>query len=62
MSLGYLKRNDFSFSFHSKSGVLNIIKGSMMVLRGKRLENNLFQIMGSVVDGGSDAAAVTNDQ
>ena len=64
VSLGYLERSGFDFSFSCRfgSGVLNIMKGAMVVMRGKRLENNLYQIEGSMECRGSDTAATAHDQ
>ena len=62
LSLGYLQRSGFGFSFYSESGVLNIMKGAMVVMKGKRLENNLHQLVGSVIYGGSETAAAAHNQ
>ena len=62
MSLGYLERSSFSFSCHFESGVLNIIKGGMVVMRRNMLGNNLYQIEGSVECGISNTAVATHDQ
>ena len=60
VSLGYLERSGFDFSYCSESGVLNIMKGTMVMMRGKRLENNLYQIVRSVICGGSETAVATH--
>ena len=62
VSLGYLERNDFSFNCYFGIGVLNIIKESMVVMRGKRLENNLYQINGSMICGASATTATIDGQ
>nr|XP_019702058.1 uncharacterized protein LOC109504953 [Elaeis guineensis] len=62
VSLGYLERSRYSFSSRAKSGVLNISNGAMVVMRGRRLDNNLYRMEGSVVTGESDAAAAAQDQ
>ena len=62
VSLGYLERNGYSFSSRARSGVLNISNGAMVVMRGRRLDNNLYRMEGSVVIGESDAAAAAQDQ
>ena len=41
VSLGYLERSGYSFSSRARSGVLNISNGAMVVMRGRRLDNNL---------------------
>lgn len=61
VSLGYLEWNGYNFSSHSRSGVLNITKGAMVMVRG-RLENNLYRMEGSVVSEGSKAAAAQEQQ
>nr|XP_029117788.1 uncharacterized protein LOC114913309 [Elaeis guineensis] len=62
VSLSYLERSGYSFSSRARSGVLNISNGAMVVMRGKRLDNNLYRMEGSVVTGESDAAAASQDQ
>ena len=62
VSLGYLERSGYSFSSRARSGVLNISNGAMVVMRGRRLDNNLYRMEGSVVTGESDAAAAAQDQ
>ena len=57
MSLGYLEQSSFSFSSRVRSGVLNISNGTMVVMRGRRMENILYRLEGSVVTEESDAAA-----
>ena len=57
VSLGYLEWSGYSFSSHTRSGVLNISNGAMVVMRGRSMENNLYRIEGSVVTEESDAAA-----
>ena len=62
ISLGYLERIGCSFSSYARSGVLNISKGAMVVMRGRRLENNLYRLEGSVMTGDSDTATMVQDQ
>ena len=62
VSLGYLERSGYSFSSHARSGVLNISNRAMVVMRDKRIENNLFRMERSMVTGESDAAAAAQDQ
>lgn len=61
VSLGYLEKNGYNFSNHSRSGVLNITKGAMMVMRGRRMESNLYRMEGSVVIGRSETAIAAQD-
>ena len=58
VSLGYLERSGYSFSSRARSRVPNISNGAMVVMRGRRLDKNLYSMEGSVVIGESDAAAV----
>ena len=46
VSLGYLEK---SFIFRSNSMVLNVSKGSRIVMRERRLRSHLYQIEGSIV-------------
>ena len=62
MSLGYLEWSAYSFNSHAKSGMLNISNGAMIVMRGRRMENNLYKIKGSMVTEKSNAAAAAQDQ
>ena len=62
VSLEYLKRSSFNFSSRTKSKVLNISNGAMVVMRGRRMENNLYRLEGSVVTRESDTAAAVQDQ
>ena len=62
VSLGYLERSGYSFSSRARSGVLNISNGAMVVMRGRRLDNNLYRMEGSVVTEESDAAVAAQDQ
>ena len=59
--LGYLERSDCSFSSHARSGVLNISNGDMVVMRGRRLENNFYKMEGSMMTEKSDTAAAAQD-
>ena len=54
MSLNYLDRSGFSFSSHARSGVLNISNGAMVMMRGRRMENNLYRLKESMMIGESD--------
>ena len=62
VSLGYLEQWGYSFMSHARSEVLNISKGVMVLMRGRRIENNLYKMEGSIVIRESDAATVTQDQ
>ena len=62
VSLGYLEWSGYSFSSHVRSGVLNISNEAMVVIRDRRMENNLYRIERSVVTEESDTAAAVQDQ
>ena len=62
VSLDYLERRRFSFSGRARNGVLNISNRAMVVMRGRRMENNLYKLKESVVTGESDTAAAAQDQ
>ena len=49
ISLGYLEEQSYAFSSQTGSGCLKISKGTLVVMRGKRLSNNLYRMEGSVV-------------
>ena len=57
MSLGYLEWSSYSFNSHARSGVLNISNGAIIVMRDRRMENNLDRMEESVVTRESDVAA-----
>ena len=42
--------------------MLNILNRAMVVMRGRRMENNLYRMEESVVTGESDAAAAQDQQ
>ena len=62
VSLGYLERSSYSFSSCSRSGVLNISNEAMIVMRGRRMVNNLYKMEGSVMIEESDTTAAAQDQ
>ena len=49
VSLGYLEEK--GFIFRSNSGVLNVSKGNRIVMRGRRLRSQLYQMEGFIVSG-----------
>ena len=61
VSLGYLEHSGFNFSSRARSRVLNISNGAMVVMRGRRMDNNLYGVMGSVVMEESGIAVATHD-
>ena len=61
MSLGYLKYCGFNFNSRAISGILNISSGDMIVMRGRMMDNNLYQMVGLVVMEESGTVAATHD-
>ena len=59
--LGYLEHSGFNFSNRARSGVLNISNEAMIVMRGRRMDNNLYGMVGSVVMKESGTAIVAHD-
>ena len=49
ISLGYLEKQGYAFSSQSGSRNLKITKGALVVMRGRRLSNNLYRMEGSVM-------------
>ena len=62
VSLSYFEQSDYSFSSRVRSGGLNISNGAIIVMRCRRMENNLYRMEGSVVTGESDVVAAAQDQ
>ena len=58
ISLGYLERSGYNFSSCAKSGVLKISNGAMIVMRGRRIENNFYRMKKFMVTGEFDVAAL----
>ena len=44
ISLGYLERQGYVFGGQPGSGCLRITKGSLVIMKGRRMENNLYQM------------------
>ena len=61
VSLSYLEHYGFNFSSRARSGVLNISIEDMVVIRGRRMDNNLYGMVGSVVMEESDTTAMAHD-
>ena len=62
MSLGYLEWSGYSFNSCTRSGVLNISNRAIVVMRGKRMENNIYRMEGSMVTEESNVVAAVQDQ
>ena len=61
VSLGYLVHCGFNFSNRDWSEVLNISNGAMVMMRDRRMDNNLYGMVGSVVIEESGTAATAQD-
>ena len=46
MSLGYLEHQRFNFNSRPRSGILNISTRAMIVIRDRRMDNNLYRMVG----------------
>jgi hypothetical protein len=50
ISLGTLNLN--SYGYKSESGVINVTKGAMVVMKGQKTSKNIYKLLGSIVVGG----------
>ena len=57
ISLGYLEEQGYAFSSQAGSGCLKIFKKALVVMRGRRLSNNLYRMEGSVVNDSAEVLA-----
>ena len=57
ISLGTLDTNGCSFT--AKDGVIKVCKGSMVIMRGTKLGNNLYKLSGNTILGG---AAISTEE
>ena len=62
ISLGYLEKQGYAFSCQSESGCLKISKGALVVMKERRLSNNLYRMEGSVVIHSVKASAVVQEK
>ena len=58
ISLGYLEEQGYAFSSKAGSGCLKIFKKALVVMRGRRLSNNLYRMESSVVNDSVEVLAV----
>ena len=56
--LGYLEEQGYAFSSQTWSGCLKIFKRSLVVMRDRRLSNNLYGMEGSVVNDRAEVLAM----
>ena len=62
ISLGYLEEQGYAFSSQAGSGCLKIFKRALVVMRGRRLSNNLYRMEGSVVNDSAEVLAVAQEE
>ena len=62
ISLGYLEEQGYAFSCQSGSGCLRITKGALVVMRGRRLSNNLYRMEGSVISDSAEVLATAQEE
>ena len=58
ISLGILDKNGYTFT--STAGKLVITKGSHVVIKGEKLSNNLYRLLGDTVVGGASVSTEVN--
>ena len=58
ISLGYLEKQGYAFSSQSRSGCLKIIKKVLVLMRRRRLSNNLYKMEGSEVNNNAEVLTV----
>jgi len=51
ISLGTLNASGLTYS--SSGGKIKICKGSLVIMRGEKLSNNLYKLMGDTISGGA---------
>jgi len=51
ISMGTLEDNGLHYS--SRGGKMKICKGSLLMMRGEKLSNNLYKLMGDTISGGA---------
>ena len=61
ISLDYLEEQGYAFSCQSGSGCLRITKGALVVMKGRRLSNNLYRMEGSVVSDSAEVLAAAQE-
>ena len=61
VSLGYHEHCGFKFSNRARSGVLNVSNEAMVGMRDRRMDNNLYGMVGSVVMEEFGTAVVAHD-
>ena len=62
ISLGYLEKQGYAFGSQLSSGCLKISKGALVVMKGRRLNNNLYRMEGSVVTDSVEVSAAAQEE
>ena len=62
VSLGYLEKQGYAFGCQPGSGCLRITKDALVVMKGRRLENNLYEMEGSMVTDGVEVLVVAQEE
>jgi hypothetical protein len=57
ISLGTLDSNGFSYK--SEGGIMKVVKGAMVVMKGEKNSKNIYKLLGNTVVGG--AASVESE-
>ena len=60
ISLGTLDSNGYGYK--SEGGVLKVIKGAMVVMKGQKVEGNIYKLLGSTIVGGVNAATTSDSR
>ena len=58
ISLGTIDSNGFRYK--SKNGIMKVLKGSMIMMKERKINDNIYKLLGSTIVGG--AVVVTKSQ
>ena len=58
ISLGILDFN--CFSYKSENGIMKVLKGTMVMMKGQKIDGNIYKLLGSTILGG--AVAITKSE
>ena len=62
ISLGYLEKQGYAFNCQPGSRCLKIFKGSLVVMKGRRLSNNLYRIESLVVTDSVEVSMAAQEE
>ncbi|XP_038975178.1 uncharacterized protein LOC120106276 [Phoenix dactylifera] len=62
ISLGYLEKHECAFGSQPGSGCLRITKGALVVMKGRRMANNLYEMEGSMVTDSAEVLAAAQEK